>query len=220
MKQFAVIGCGRFGQSVAKTLFSLGNDVMVIDIDEEKIQEISDSVTHAVQADVMEEFTLKELGISNFDVVIVSMGSNLEASIMATLMAKELGVKRVIAKAQSEIHGKVLSKIGADKVIFPERDMGVRVAHNLVSTNILDFIELSPDYSIAEIACLKEWEDKTLRELRLPTKYGINVMAIKRDKNINVSPYADDMIKNGDIIVVIGSTQNIRRVEKSAQGQK
>ncbi|WP_416198161.1 MAG: Trk system potassium uptake protein TrkA [Sporanaerobacter sp.] len=215
MKQFAVIGCGRFGSSVAKTLYNLGNEVLAIDKDEEIVQEISEHVTHAVQADVMDENVLKELGIRNFDVVIISIGSDLEASILATLIAKELGVKWVIAKAQSELHGKVLSKIGADKIIFPERDMGVRVAHNLVSTNVLDFIELSPDYSIVEITAIPEWENKSLRELKLPTKFGINVMAIKREKYINVSPYADDVILPGDILIVIGNTEDIRRVEKA-----
>lgn len=214
MKQFAIIGCGRFGSSVARTLYSLGHDVLVIDKDEELVQEISDSVTHAVQADVMDEHVMRDLGIRNFDVVIISIGSNLEASIFATLISKELGVKSVIAKAQNELHGKVLKKIGADKIIFPERDMGVRVAHNLVSTNILDFIELSPDYSIVEIAAISEWEDKTLKELKLPTKYGFNVMAIKRDSCINISPYANDTILKDDILVVIGNTSDIEKIEK------
>lgn len=216
MKQFAVIGCGRFGSSVAKTLYKLGNDVLAIDRDGEIIQDISDSVTHAAEADVMDENVLKDLGIRNFDVVIVSIGSDLEASIMATLVAKELGVKTVVAKAQNELHAKVLYKIGADKVIFPERDMGVRVAHNLVSTNILDFIELSPDYSIVEVNAISEWENKELKELKLPTKYGINVMAIKRGKYINVSPYADDVILKGDIVVAIGSTEDLARIEQRA----
>lgn len=217
MKKFVVIGCGRFGQSVAKTLFSLDANVMAIDIDEEKIQGISPEVTYAVQADVMDENVLKELGISNFDVAIISVGSKLEASIMATLMAKELGVNKVIVKAHSEVHSKILYKVGADKVIFPERDMGIRVAHNLVSTNILDFIELSPKYSIVEIVAIKDWEDKKLKELRLPTKYGINVMAIKRGENINISPYADDIIKEGDVLVVIGNTKDIRRIERDGK---
>lgn len=215
MKEFVVIGCGRFGQSVAKALFSLGINVMAIDIDEEKILEISSEVNQAVQADVMDESVLKELGVNKFDVAIISIGSNLEASIMATLMTKQLGVKKVIAKAQNEIHSEVLLKVGADRVVFPERDMGVRLAHNLVSTNILDFIELSPEYSIVEIVAIKDWENKMLKELRLPTKYGINVMAIKRNENINISPYADDIIKEGDILVVIGNTKDIRRVERN-----
>lgn len=214
MKQFMVIGCGRFGSSIATTLFKLGHEVMVIDMDEEKIQDIADEVTYAVQADVSDENVLMELGISNFDVVIVSIGSNYQASIMATLIAKELGVKKVIAKAHDSLHGKVLTKIGADKIIYPERDMGVRVAHNLVSSNILDFIELSPDYSILEITALEQWVNKSLKELRLPTKFGINVMAIKRDKDINVSPCADDIILKGDILVVIGNTEDIEKIEQ------
>lgn len=216
MKQFVVIGCGRFGSSVATTLNSLGYEVLAIDADEDKVQDISENVTYAVQADVTDENILKELGIRNFDVVIVSIGSNYQASIMATLMAKELGVKKVIAKAHDILHGKVLSKIGADKIIYPERDMGVRVAHNLVSSNILDFIELSPDYSILEINALEQWENKTLKELRLPSRFGINVMAIKRGKDINVSPYADDVILKGDILIVIGSTRDIEKIEKNA----
>ncbi|MDU5083303.1 potassium transporter Trk [Tissierella sp. P1] len=216
MKSFAVIGCGRFGAAVARTLYSLGNEVLAIDISEERINEISDEVTHAVQADVMDETVLKDLGLRNFDVAVVAIGSDIEASIMATLVVKELGIKRVIAKALSDIHGKVLTKIGADKVIFPERDMGIRVAHNLASTNILDFIELSPDYSILEITALKEWEEKSLGQLRLSTKYGINVMAIKRGNSISVSPNGEVVIEKDDILVVIGSTNDIKRVEQKA----
>lgn len=216
MKSFVVIGCGRFGSSIARTLYSLGNEVLAIDSSEEIIKEISEEVTHAVQADVMDETVLMDLGLRNFDVAVVAIGSDIEASIMATLVVKELGIKRVIAKAQSELHGKVLSKIGADKIIFPERDMGVRVAHNLASTNILDFIELSPDYSILEIAALKEWEEKSLAQLRLPSKYGINVMAIKRGNSISVSPSGEVIIKKDDILVIIGSTKDIKRVEQRA----
>lgn len=215
MKQFVVIGCGRFGSSIARTLYSLGHEVLAIDANEERVQEIADEVTYAVQADVTDENVLNELGIRNFDVVVISIGSNYQASIMATLIAKEVGVKKVIVKAHDSLHGKVLSKIGADKIIYPERDMGVRVAHNLVSSNILDFIELSPDYSILEIAALKSWTNKTLKDLRLPAKYGINVMAIKQENDINVSPYAEDIIHEGDILVVIGSTENIKKIEKS-----
>lgn len=216
MKSFVVIGCGRFGGAVARTLFSLGNEVLAIDISEDIIKEISDEVTHSVQADVMDETVLKDLGLRNFDVAVIAIGSDLEASIMATLIAKELGIKRVIAKALSELHGKVLYKIGADKVIFPERDMGIRVAHNLASTNILDFIELSPDYSILGVTALKEWEDKSLAQLKLSTKYGINVMAIKRGSSISVSPNGEVVIEKDDILVVIGSIKDIKRIEQKA----
>lgn len=215
MKRYAVIGCGRFGSNVVLTLNSLGNEVLAIDIDGERIQEISIEVSNAVQADVIDQNVLRELDVGNFDVVIVGIGSNYRASIMATLMAKELGAIKVIARAGDFNHGKALSKVGADKIIYPEQDMGIRLAHNLVSSNILDFIELSPEYSILGITALDEWSDKTLKELKLPSIYGINVMAIKRGKDINVSPCADDIILKGDILVVIGSTLDIKKVEQS-----
>lgn len=216
MKSFVVIGCGRFGTSVAKTLYELGNEVMAVDMDTDTIQEISEYVTHAVVADVLDESILHELGLSNFDVVIISIASNIEASIMATLTAKELGAKRVVVKAQSDIHGKVLTKVGADRVIFPERDMGARVAHNLTSSNILDFIELSPEYYIIEISALKKWINKSLGELRLRNKYGVNVLAIKRATSLNISPTADEVINQGDILVVIGDSDDIRKIESQA----
>jgi trk system potassium uptake protein TrkA len=213
-KQFVVIGLGRFGYSVATTLYSLGNDVLAIDSSEETVQQISDSVTHAVQADATEESSLKTLGIRNFDVAVVGMGSDIQGSIIVTLLVKEMGVKYVIAKAQNELHAKVLYRLGADRVVFPEREMGVRVAHNLTSSNLLDYIELSPDYSIAEIVAIPEWRNKTLREANMRAKYGINVMAIKRDNEINVSPGADDTILPGDILVVIGGNDELNEIEK------
>ncbi|MBZ4663391.1 MAG: TrkA family potassium uptake protein [Caloramator sp.] len=212
-KQFVVIGLGRFGSSIAKTLYSLGHEVLAIDIDEEVVQDISDQVTHVVQADATDEATLKSLGIRNFDIAVITIGSDVQSSVLVTLLVKELGVKYVIAKAQNELHAKVLYKIGADRVVFPERDMGIRVAHNLCSSNILDYIELSSDYSIMEVTALEEWEDKTLKELNLRTRYGINIMAIKRGNDINISPVAEDKIKKGDILVVIGGTDDIKNIE-------
>lgn len=212
-KQFVVIGIGRFGGSIAKTLYSLGNDVMAIDSNEEIVQEMADSVTHAVQADGTDENTLRALGITNFDVAVITIGSNVQASILTALLVKEFGVKTIIAKAHNELHAKVLKKIGVDRVIFPERDMGVRVAHNLVSANILDYIELSEDYSIAEIVSPEEWNGKTLKELNMRSKYGINVMALKRNNEVNISPSAEDIIQNGDIIVAIGGIEELNALE-------
>lgn len=219
-KQFVVIGLGRFGTSVAKTLYSLGNDVLAIDVDEETVQNISDSVTHSVQADATDENTLRSLGIRNFDVAVVTIGSDLQSSVMVTLLLKELGVGYIIAKANNEIHAKVLYKIGADRVVLPERDMGVRVAHNLVSSNILDYIELSPDYSIAEIANPRAWEGKTLQELNLRANYGINIVAVKRDNEINVSPMADDKLEVGDVIVAIGCADELNKLENEIGNNK
>jgi trk system potassium uptake protein TrkA len=220
MKQFVVIGCGRFGSSVAKTLCKLGYDVLAIDKDPEKVQEISEYVTHSVQADAVDENALKTLGIRNFDVAIVTIGSDIQASIMGTLIAKELGVKKVISKAQNELHGKVLYKIGANKVIFPERDIGIRVAHNLVSSNILDVIEFAPDYSIIEVVAKEEWEDKSLKDLQLPKKFGISVMAIKTGEDVNISPYADDVVKKGDTLIVIGDNVSLKKLEEKDNDSK
>ncbi len=214
MKQFAVIGCGRFGSSVAKTLYSLGYEVMAIDRNEDVVQSIADSVTHAIQADGTDEASIKSLGIRNFDVVVVTIGSDIQSSILITLIVKEMGVKYVIAKAQNELHGKVLYKSGADRVVFPERDMGVRVAHNLVSSNILDYIELAPDYSIMEIAALEEWEGKSLLDLNMRGKYGINVIAIKHGTEINISPEAYDRIYKEDVLVVVGNNDALQFIEK------
>lgn len=217
MKSFAVIGCGRFGSSLAKTLYGLGHEVMALDSNEEIIQEISDEVTHAVVVDTMDEFALRELGLGNFDVIIVSIGSNVEASIMATISAKELGAKRVIAKASSDTQGKILARVGADKVIFPERDMGVRVAHNLVSTNVLEFIELSPDYGIIEISPLLYWIGKSLTDLELPSKHRINIIAIKNGEKIKIAPKSDYVIKEDDTMVVVASTSAINKIEKQSE---
>lgn len=212
-KQFVIIGLGRFGSSVAKTLYALGHDVLAIDYNEDLVQEISDSVTHAVQMDATDENALRTLGLRNFDVAVVTIGANIQASVMATLLVKDMGIKYIIAKGNSDLHAKVLYKIGADRVILPEKDMGVRVAHNLVSSSILDYIELSPDYSIIEIESPKEWYGKSMKELSLRSKYGINVMAIKKNNEVNISPDADDVINKDDIVVAIGSAEDLTKLE-------
>lgn len=212
-KQFAVIGLGRFGTSVAQTLFTMGYDILAIDKDEEIIQSISDTVTHAVQADATDEVALRAIGLRNFDVAVVSVGDDIQSSTLITLLCKEMGIPYVVAKAQNDLHAKLLYKIGADKVVFPERDMGMRLAHNLVSSNVLDYIELSQDYSLMEITALPSWENKSLRDLNMRVRFGINVMAIKHGNQVNVSPKGDDVIKKGDILVVIGSITDLNRLE-------
>lgn len=212
-KQFVIIGCGRFGHSVAKTLYDYGYEVLALDQDEEIIQEVAEDVTHAIQVDGTDETALKSIGIRNFDVAVISIGSDIKASIMATLIAKEEGIETVVAKAQDNVHAKVLYKIGADRVIFPERDMGVRVANSLVTSNVLDYIELSKETNVVEIEAFKEWEGKTLRQLRLSNKYGITVIAIKHRDGLNISPYADDIVEEGDIVIFIGDNESFRKLE-------
>ena len=185
---------------------------MAIDKGEEIIQNISDKVTHAAIVDVTDEVALRSLGLGNFDVAIVAIGSDIRASIMATLIAKEMGVPHIVCKAKDELQAKVLYKIGADRVVFPERDMGVRVAHNLVSDNILDHIELDPEYSIVEIVTPNKWVGKTLIELDLRAKYEITVLAIKTGKSINVTPSPQEELKAGSILVVIGQNNSISAI--------
>lgn len=215
-KQFAIIGLGRFGSSVAKTLFEQGHDVMAIDSSEERIEENINYVTHAVQADTTDEAALKELGIRNFDVVVVAIGQDIQASILTTLVLKELGVKNIVAKAQNDRHGQVLYKVGANRVVFPERDMGIRVAHNLISPNVLDFIELAEDYSVAEVVATEKMIGKSLLELNIRAKYGANVVAIKSGNKINIAPRAEDVINEGDLLVLIGHNSDLAALEEKA----
>jgi trk system potassium uptake protein TrkA len=212
-KQFAVIGMGRFGSSVAKSLYNLGFEVLAIDSSEERTQDVVNVVTHAIQADSTDEDALKAIGIRNFDVVVVAIGQDIQASILTTLILKDLGVPTLIVKAQNELHGKVLDKIGADKIIFPERDMGQRVAHHLISPNILDFIELSDDYSIVEIKASPSMIGKSLLDLDIRAKYGCNVMAIKMQNKMNIAPHATDLIQEDNILVVVGQNEDLKKFE-------
>lgn len=213
-KQFAIIGLGRFGSSVAKTLYSMGRQVLAIDPDEEKIRAMVQFATRAVVADATDEQVLRSLAIRNFDVVIVGIGGDIQASIMITLMLKELGVKQVVAKAQSELHGKVLYRVGADRVVFPERDMGFRVAQNLISSNILEYIELSPDVSMIEIVVPSHIVGKELRQLDLRNRFNINVIAIKQGDSVNITPRADDRVHKDDVLVVVGLKEDLKRFEQ------
>jgi len=217
MKDFAVIGLGRFGSSVARTLASQGHGVLGIDSDECKIACMANVLAHVVQADATDEETLRALGVRNMDAVVVAIGHDIQASILVTVVLKELGVKQVIAKASSDIHGKVLLKVGADRVVFPEREMGARIAHSLVASNILDFIELSPEHGIVELNATRSMIGKTLRQLELRAKFGVNVLALKHGKSVKVSPRADDSIKEGDVLVIIGETEALRRLERLAE---
>ncbi|MDG5789495.1 TrkA family potassium uptake protein [Evansella sp. AB-P1] len=212
-KQFAVIGLGRFGGSICESLSKQGMEVLAIDTNEEKVNRYANVATHAVVADSTDESTLKSLGIRNFDHVIVAIGDNIQSSILTTLMLVEQGVKHITVKAQNDYHEKVLNKIGAHKVVHPERDMGVRIAHNIVSKNVLDYLELSDEYSIVELMAGKAVNGKSLIELDIRAKYGCNIMAIKRGESINVSPHANELLHSGDILIVIGADADINRME-------
>jgi len=212
-KQFAVIGLGRFGTSVAKTLTALGHEVLALDKNEHTVHDIMNDVTQAVQADAREEETLRALGVRNLDVAVVAIGDDLEANILITLMLKEMGIPYVVAKAQTAQHGKVLEKIGADKIVYPEKDMGVRLANNLIRTNVMDFIELSLDYSIFEIIAPSKFINKSIGALNLRAVYKINVVAIKRGiDHIDIAPGANAVIEEGDILVIVCDKKSLSKL--------
>lgn len=216
MKQnFAIIGLGRFGGSICRALIESGQEVLAIDSSEDRVNEYMNIATHAVLANAQDENVLRSLGVKNMDHAIVAIGEDIQASILVTLMLKELGVPYITAKAQNEYHGKVLEKIGADRVVHPERDMGKRIAHNLVSKNVLDYIEISDDYMLIELKVTNPiFFNQTLQDLNFRTAYGVNVIGIRRGKEIIISPRAEEQIKEEDSLMVVGPTVAVERLEE------
>ncbi len=208
-KQFLVIGVGRFGFSVARNLCSLGHEVMVLDNDEKQIKMISNEVTHAVQGDATNVDNLNALGIDSFNAVILAIGENLQASIMTAILLNELKARFVVAKARSELHGRTLEKLGVGHVIFPERDMGKRLARNIISPSMVDFFELSDKYNVIEVAAGEYMIGKTLEELDLLKKHSINIIAINRNSEEDpvLMPLPDLIVQENDVIVAIGSNE-------------
>lgn len=215
-KEFVVIGLGRFGGSIVRELIEQGADVMAIDKFSDRVDEFASIATQAIVADTTDESVLKSLGIRNFEHVIVAIGEDIQSSILTTLMLKEIGVNKITVKAQNDYHEKVLRKIGADQVVHPERDMGIRIANNIMTNNVLDYLELSEEHSIMEIKANEILAGSTLIDLDIRAKYGINIVAIKRGANILVSPQADEEIKINDVLIVIGADADIIRFEKKA----
>ncbi len=209
--QFFVAGLGRFGVSVATTLEKMGYDVMAMDSDEEVVQDLSDTLGYVVCADCSDEKNLAAIGAGNADVAVVSIG-DLSASLMTTLLLKELGVKKIVVKALNELHGKMLQKIGADKIIYSEKEMGVRVAHNLISPGIVDYIEMENNITILSIHVPKDWVGKTLISSDVRRKYNITVVAIKRDGDMFVNPRPDMQMNANDMLVILGDTESVKRV--------
>lgn len=214
-KSFLVIGAGRFGKSVAHTFNELGHDVMLVDKDEALVQLMSNEVTNVLIADVTSESCLKSLGVRNFDAVVLAIGYDIQASIMAAILLVELGAKFVVSKAQTELHGKVLQKVGVNRVVYPERDMGHKLARSLIAPTIIDMIELSDDFSVVEVSAPKEMIGKSLLELNLRARYGISVIALRRNNGGKtlISPVAKDIIEENDVIVAIGENKNLNKLE-------
>jgi trk system potassium uptake protein TrkA len=216
-RQFAVIGLGRFGRAVCSTLHSLGYEVLAVDENERRVaQALTDQIAaHAVQLDTTQPSALEEAGITDFDTVIVAIGNYVEESIITTLNLKEAGVNNVVAKASSEIHGKLLNRVGADHVVFPEHEMGCELARNLTSPGILDRFEIDPDNSIAEAIIPQAFDQKTILDLDLRNKYGLTVLAISQEnqpEKFEINPSPVTRLKAGGVMVVIGNNRGIERL--------
>lgn len=211
-KVFVVFGLGRFGRSIATTLADGGCEVMVIDKDPGKIQEMAEIVTYAMAADVTDVETMDSIGISNFDGAVVAIGQSLEASVMITIMAKELGVPYILAKAQTDIQGKVLKKVGANVVIYPEKEMGIRIAHNLLMGNFFAAVELSTTFSMMELDTLEKWDGYSLSQLDLRKKYKINVVGLKRNSTFDINPDPEVPLSKDDTLVVIGKNDILNKL--------
>ncbi|MBO5388854.1 MAG: TrkA family potassium uptake protein [Lachnospiraceae bacterium] len=211
-KSFAVIGLGRFGRSIAMELSKLGADVMVIDNDEEKINRLSDYVTCAINVDVCDTDALISTGIANMDAVIVAMADYLEPSIMGVITAKDLGVPLVIAKARDHVTGSIYDKVGADRVVFPERESGKRISKQLMCADFLEFFELSDSVSLIELMPKKEWIGKTLRQLNLRREYKINVIAVKENDDVNVAMDPDEPLKADCPLIITVRKEDMKRL--------
>ena len=219
-KQFGVIGLGRFGSAMATTLAELGHDVIGVDGDETRVQRLADTITHALQIDATDEKALRAAGIQDVDVAVVSIGENIESSLLVVMQLRELGIKTIVAKAVTPLHGRILEMLGVSRVVFPEREMAIRVAHGLVLPNVLEYIELSRDFSIVELPAPEPFIGKSLKQLELRPRYGLTLIAIKRMPEgggplaTNIAPSADETIRRDDILALLGSTERLGQLDQ------
>ncbi len=214
MKSYVVVGLGRFGSEVARQLYNQGCEVLAMDLRNELVQEIANDVTHAVVSDGQDKEVLKALGVREFECAIIAIGDDLAASVLSTMNMKELGIGYVVCKAHDETHRRVLQKLGADRVVIPEKENATRLAKSLSSPNVLDYIELSEDCGIVEVPAPKGWLGKSLKELNVRAKLGVNIIAIRHAGHINVAPGADFTFSEGDVLVVLGDNIALEKVQK------
>jgi trk system potassium uptake protein len=218
-KQFGVIGLGRFGSAMAMTLTELGHDVTGVDGDEARVQQLADVITHAIQLDATDEKALRAAGIQDVDVAVVSIGENIESSLLVVMQLRELGIATIVAKAVTPLHGRILEKLGVSRVIFPEREMAIRIAHSLVMPNVIDYIELSRDFSIVEVPAPDAFVGRTLKQLELRPRLGLTLIAIKRQTDsgavvTNIAPAADETIRPADILALLGSNERLNQLDQ------
>jgi trk system potassium uptake protein TrkA len=219
-RQAVVIGLGRFGSNVAGELYQMGHDVLGIDLDEKSVQDMLGRVTYAVKADATSEAVLKELGVSNFDIAVVAIGSNIQANILVTVILKDLGIPFIVTRAMNELHGNALERVGANRVVYPEQEMGRRLAHTGFEPGVLDHMEVAPNYGITKLRPSEQVVKHTLDEAGLAgprDKYGIAVLAIRRGREYFLVPSKDEEIRPGDILIVAGSNEHLGKIHISAK---
>ena len=214
MKSYVVIGLGRFGASLARQLCKLGAEVLALDVKGDLVQQVASEVTHAVVGDAQDKEVLRALGVRNMDCAVIAIGDNLAASVLITMNLKELGIPFIVCKAHDETHRKVLEKLGVDRVVIPEQEYAQRLARTLNSHNVLDYIELSEDFGILDVPAPAAWMGKSLRELNIRAKLGVNIIAVENGGKTNVSPGADYAIQSGDTLVVLGDNVSLEKVQK------
>lgn len=214
MKSYIVIGLGLFGAEVARKLCTLGCEVLAMDVRNDLVNQVAGDVTHAVVGDGRDKDVLRALGAGNFDCAIIAIGDDLAASVLTTMNLKELGVPYVVCKAHDQTHRRVLEKLGVDRVVIPEHEFGAKLARSLSSHNVLDYIELSEDYGILEVPAPKSWIGKTILELNVRAKLGVNIIAVENEQTTNVSPAASYRIMAGDVMVVLGDNKALEAVQK------
>lgn len=212
MSKYAVFGMGKFGRSLARELSEMGNEVLAVDVSEDKLQEVERYVTYCVVANVTDEEAVSQIAVEDYDAVIVSIGDNVENSLICSIILKELGVKKIWAKATSDLHAKILEKIGVERVILPEREMGIRIAHHITNNNIIDYISLSDEYQLVEITIKDEWIGKSISEINFRTKYGINIIGIRHGEDFTVNPHADHVIKENDVLSIVATDATIKNL--------
>ena len=217
-KQVVVVGLGRFGSSVGKELYQMGHDVLGIDLEEKNVQDMLGHVTYAVKSDATNESVLKELGVSNFDVAVVAVGSDIQASILVTVLLKELGIPFIVARAKDDLHGTTLERIGADKVVYPEQEMGRRLAHTGFDAGVLDYMEVAPNYGITKLRPPDQMVKHTLEDAGMASprdKYHLAVLAIRRGREYFLAPAKDEELRHGDILIVAGSNEQLGKIQNS-----
>ncbi len=212
-KQYVIFGMGRFGAALAQTLCEMGHEVLAVDSSEDNIAAVMPHVTHGVSMDATDEEAFSQLGVRNFDAAVVAIGQSIRDSVLVSLMCKEAGVSYVMAKATDELHARVLRKVGVDRVVFPERDMGVRAARTLVNPHVLDLVNLPGDYTITDIQTPASWQGQTLLAIDVRKRYRVSVLAIRREGALMMSLTGDTVMQSGDGLLILGHKQDIERVE-------